>query len=436
MPKRDQLVLLGINHHVAGVETRERVVFTAATLPRALTTLSSMNSVRECLILSTCNRTELYVILHTDPAEPSSGRALLTDFIAGFHGLELQDVEPCLYYATELDVVRHVFRVSSGLDSMVLGEVEILGQVRTAFQFAQREGVLGKWLSTLFRHALQTGKRARSETGISHNAASVSYAAVALARRLLPDLASAQVLLVGAGATAELVARTLVAHGVEGIVIINRTAAHAERLAEAMHGISATFEDLLPMLVATDIVVTSTDAPHALITAASVARILPARRGRPLLLIDLAVPRDVEPAVGALDGVHVSNLDDLEAFVSTTMQLRVEESSKVDAIIVEEVERFAAWQSSRKVVSTISGLQQRAEEVRRAELDKVSGRLSHLSPEERAAVEAATRAIVNKMLHHPISLLKESAATGDDSCIQTVRALFDLNVEAAGSRDV
>jgi len=434
MAERLQLVMLGTDHHVANVQTREHLVITGDALPQTLVELHTLPNVEECVILSTCNRTEIYAILLGEQQELLDGRRLLGHFLTNLHGLQFDAVAGSLYYLTEMDVAHHLFRVSSGLESMVLGEVEILGQVKGALQSAQRMGTVGKWLHTLFRHALQTGKRARSETEISHSAASVSSAAVSLARNVLPELSSSQVLLVGAGATAELAARTLVAHGVEGIIIINRTRARAERLAAELHGMAGSLEELLNMLVAADIVMTSTDAPHAILTAEAVATVLPARRGRPLVIIDLAVPRDVEHKVGSLEGVHLYNLDDLEAFVSTTMQRRIKESSKVDAIILEEIEQFAAWKSSRKVASTITRLQRRAEEVRRGELDRVATRLSDLSPEERAAVEAATRAIVNKMLHHPISLLKEAAVTDEgENYARTIRELFGLPAELTRS---
>lgn len=431
-----RLLMLGIDHHRAGVAARERLAFTSASLPSALARLKAMDAVAECVIVSTCNRTELYAIASDVP--PGAAIRALTRFLADGRDIPAESVAASTYSLEELDVVRHLFRVSSGLDSMIVGEVEILGQVRSAMKAAQAEGTLGKWLTALFRHALQVGKRARSETGISHNAASVSYAAVELARGVLGELGGSQALLVGAGHTAELVARALVANGVGGIAIVNRTLDHAKRLADAMGGSAYRFDSLLPLLVAADIVVTSTDAPHAVLTADTVGQVLHARRGRRLLLIDLAVPRDVEPALGALEAVHVYDLDDLERYVERNLERRAEEAYKVDAMIVEEIDRFVAWQSSRRVVSTIAGLQRRAEEVRQSELDKVSLRLSQLTPEERAAVDAATRAIVSKMLHHPITLLKEVARSGEDEpYVATVRALFDLETArtAAGAPD-
>lgn len=427
-PTDRRLLMLGIDHRRAGVATRERLAFTADSLPTALTALKAVAGVEECVVLSTCNRTELYAVIGVDAHAEDAAQSLVR-FLSDHRGVPMDVVAASTYCLDDLDVVRHLFRVSSGLDSMIVGEVEILGQVREALKAAQRACTIGKWLSTLFRHALQVGKRARSETGISHNAASVSYAAVELARNLIGDIRSSQVLLVGAGRTAELVARTLVSNGVEGLAIVNRTLDHATRLADTLGGSAHRFDSLLPLLVAADIVISSTDAPHAVLTAETVRQVLQARRGRRLLLIDLAVPRDVEPAIGTLPDVHLYDLDDLERYVERNLERRAEETYKVDAMIVEEIDRFVAWQSSHRVVSTIAGLQRRAEQVRQAELDKVSLRLSRLSPEERQAVEAATRGIVSKMLHHPITLLKEVARTGDDAAyVATVRALFDLEL--------
>lgn len=316
-----RLIMLGIDHHRAGVAVRERLAITAASLPAALAAFKAEPDVEECVLVSTCNRTELYAVVTGHPHLEDAARSVRR-LLADYHGLRFEVVAESTYYLDDLDVARHLFRVSSGLDSMIVGEVEILGQVREAMKAAQGARTIGKWLSTLFRHALQVGKRARSETGISHNAASVSYAAVELARNLIGDLAASQVLLIGAGHTAELVARTLVANGVEGIAIVNRTLDHASRLADALGGSSHRFDSLLPLLVAADIVVTSTDAPHAVLTHETVSQVLRARRGRRLLLIDLAVPRDVEPAVGALPGVHLHDLDDLERYVERNVERR------------------------------------------------------------------------------------------------------------------
>ncbi len=425
MSDRHQLVLLGTSHHVAPLEVRERLALTADQIPDALAALRRWPGIEECVILSTCNRTELYAVVEAGASGDAAARESLISFLLELQACQVDDLS-VFYYLTETDVARHLFRVASGLDSMILGEVEILGQTKSAFEAAQKAGAAGTWLQTLFRQALKAAKRAQTETAISHDAASVSSAAVAFARTAIPTLARSHVLLVGAGATAELTAKTLAAQGVEGIVVINRTRRRAERLAEELNGIAGTLDDMLRMLVATDIVITSTDAPHAVLTATSVAPVLPARHGRPLVIIDLAVPRDVEPEVGRLPGVSLYNLDDLEAFIAQNLQRRAQETSKVDAIIVEEVNQFVAWQSVRKDAPTNTQLRHRAEEVRRAELERVSQRLSDLSDAERAAVDAATRAIVNKMLHHPISLLKESALAGeDDAYTEMIASLFD-----------
>lgn len=425
------LLMVGISHRRAAVDLRERVAVPKAELPGALQALHALPGIRECIVVSTCNRTEVYAVVDSGASVPV-GEATLRQFLAERAGLPLGDLDPLLYSLDELFVARHLFRVASGLDSLVVGEVEILGQVKEALRAAEAARTGGKWLYTLFRRALEAGKRARTETGISTGAASVSWAAVELARERVPELAQAQVLVLGAGATAEAVARALAAHGVEGTMVANRTAERAEKLARQVHGVAVPFARLLSFLAIADVVICSTDAPHPILSAESIRSTLAARQGRRLCLIDVAVPRDVEPAVGALEGVELFDIDALAARATMGLRRREAEVAKVDQIVLDEVARFAAWQSSLRVTSTIATLQQRAEVLRREEVRRVSARLSSLSPEAREAIEAATRAIINKMLHHPISVLRETAIQGtDERYVQAIEELFDLGAAVA-----
>lgn len=427
------LLMVGISHRRAAVDLRERVAVPKAELPDALRALHALPGIRECIIVSTCNRTELYAVVDSSASVPV-GETTLRQYLAERAGLPLRDLDSLLYSLAELHVAEHLFRVASGLDSLVVGEVEILGQVKEALRAAEAVRTGGKWLYTLFRRALEAGKRARSETGISTGAASVSWAAVELARERVPDLAQAQVLVLGAGATAEAVARALAAHGVEGTMVANRTAERAEKLARQVHGVAVPFAQLLSFLAIADVVICSTDAPHPILTVEAIRSTLAARQGRRLCLIDVAVPRDVEPAVGVLAGVELFDMDTLAERASLGLRRREAEVAKVDQIVVGEVARFAAWQSSLRVTSTIATLQQRAEVLRQEELRRVSARLSSLGPEAREAIDAATRAIINKMLHHPISVLRETAIQGTDAgYVQAIEDLFDLGA-AAGSR--
>lgn len=419
------LLMVGVSHRRAAVGLRERVAVAKEEIGACLASLSAEAAIQECVIVSTCNRTEVYAVVQSSSAGAECGP--LEAFFARRAGLGSAALAPYLYRLTDVFVAQHLFRVASGLDSLVVGEVEILGQIKDALRAAEAAHSGGKWLYTLFRRALEAGKRARSETAISTGATSISWAAVELARERVPNLARSQVLVLGAGTTAEAVARALAAHGVEGTMVANRTTERAERLARLVNGVAVPFTQLLSFLAVADVVICSTDAPHPILSLASVASTLGARQGRPLYLIDVAVPRDVEPEVATLPGVELLDMDALAARASRGLRRREAEVAKVDQIIVDEVDRFVAWQSSLRVTSTIASLQQRAEALRRQELQRVSARLASVSPEAHQAIEAATRAIINKMLHHPITVLRETALQGsDERYVQTVEELFDL----------
>jgi glutamyl-tRNA reductase len=419
------LLVVGISHQRATVGLRERVAIGKAALPENLLALHGDPRVQECVIVSTCNRTEVYAVVNGPVPEP--GDDALVQFLTQRAGIAADELAPYLYRLSDVLVAQHLFRVASGLDSLVVGEVEILGQVKDALRAAEAAHTGGKWLYTLFRRALEAGKRARSETAISTGATSMSWAAVELARERVPNLSKAQVLVLGAGATAEGIARALAAHGVEGTMVANRTVERAERLAQLVGGVAVPFAQLLSFLAIADVVICSTDAPHPILSLDSVRSTLAARRGRRLYLIDVAVPRDVEPEVGLLPGVELMDIDALAARASKGLRRREAEVAKVDQIILDEIDRFAAWQSSQRVTSTIASLQQRAEALRREELRRVSARLANVSPEAQQAIEAATRAIINKMLHHPITVLRETALQGTDArYVQALEELFDL----------
>jgi glutamyl-tRNA reductase len=423
--------MVGVSHRRAAVGLRERVAVAKEDIGACLNGLRAEAAIQECVIVSTCNRTEVYAVVqgHSAGAECRP----LEAFFAQRAGLGSAALAPHLYRLSDVLVAQHLFRVASGLDSLVVGEVEILGQIKDALRAAEAAHSGGKWLYTLFRRALEAGKRARSETAISTGATSVSWAAVELARERVPDLARSQVLVLGAGATAEAIARALAAHGVEGTMVANRTTERAEKLARLVNGVAVPFPQLLSFLAIADVVICSTDAPHPILSLASVQSTLPARQGRPLYLIDVAVPRDVEPEVATLPNVELLDMDALATRASLGLRRREAEVAKVDQIVADEVERYVGWQSSLRVTSTIASLQQRAEALRRQELQRVSARLANVSPEAHQAIEAATRAIINKMLHHPISVLRETALQGaDDRYIQAIEELFDLaSAEAA-----
>jgi glutamyl-tRNA reductase len=400
-----RLSLVGISHRHAPVEVRERVALNpsdAATLARALAAAGG-----ECVCLSTCNRTELYVV--GDDGEARAREAL--------RALGDDEVADLSYRLADQAAALHLFRVAAGLDSLVPGEGEILGQVRDAYE----TGAPGPLLNRLFHDALHAGKKARSQTTIAESPASVSSAGAALAQQVFGELAGRRVLVVGAGKVGELAARNLATRGAEIVAVANRGGERAEELARPFGGRAATLEELPEVLASVDVVISCTSAPGFVLHASDVLD----RKGRPLFLIDLAVPRDIDPAVNELAGCYLYDIDDLRAVVEETLVGRRREAERAEAIVAAEAERFRAWQASLDVVPTIASLRARAEEIRSAELSKAK-----LSDDERRAVESITAQILNKLLHLPTVRMKEAAAAADGVLYaDAVRHLFGLEDE-------
>jgi glutamyl-tRNA reductase len=397
------LVLVGTSHRLSPVEERELVAFDlagAAALARGLALEG------EAVCLSTCNRTELYLV-DTDPeaAEARASKALLGD-----------EVE--LYRMTDEAAALHLFRVAAGLDSLVPGEGEILGQVRDAYE----AGAHGPVLDQLFREALRVGKKVRTETAINESPTSVSSAAAALAQQVFGDLSGCRVLLVGAGEVSELAARALAARGATIAAVTSRTQANAETLADAFDARAVRFAELGSELEHADVVVSSTSSPEPILCREQV----PDRKGRPLFVIDLAVPRDVDPGVAQLDDCYLYDIDDLQAVVRESLSGRRREAERAEAIVEHEAERFRDWQASLRVVPAIASLRERAESIRSGELAKAEGRLEGLSESERRTVESITTQIVNKLLHVPIVRLKQAAAAEGSGYVEVAKDLFGL----------
>jgi glutamyl-tRNA reductase len=413
------LSLVGVSHHQAPVELRERV---AVDLDGAAALARSLADGREAVVLSTCNRTELYLASESDPRLEPRAVATLLD-LAGAEGA---GVEAVLYRLADESAALHLFRVAAGLDSLVPGEGEILGQVRDAFE-AGRPGPL---LDRLFRSALHAGRRARVETAIGESPASVPAAAAALAQQVFDDLDRRAVVLVGAGKMSELTARNLRSRGAVVAAVANRTAAHGEELARRLESRAVGLGELAGELASAEIVIASTSAPGFVFTTEELGPAIRARRGRPLLLVDLAVPRDVDPSLAAIDGCFVYDIDDLEAVVEASLSDRRAEAVRAERVVAEEAERFREWQASLAVVPAIASLRARAEEIRTAELARAEGRLGRLPESERRAVEAMTAQIVNKLLHLPTVRMKEAAVTSDGVVYaDVVRHLFGLGEE-------
>ena len=400
-----QLLLIGVSHRTAPIELRERLDFSARGVDRALSALAGTAAQHEATIVSTCNRVELYVACD----EPDRTRAAVQQFLSEFHGIPGDELAPHVYTKTGHEAAAHLFRVASGLDSLVMGEPQILGQVKDAFGVASQLGCTGPMLNRLFHSAFAAGKRVRTETALSEGAVSVSYAAVELARKIFGDLKGRTVLVLGAGEMGKLTALHMRAQGIGRLIITSRTAAHATALAESIGGTAIAWESFTSGLLEADILITATGASTPIISGALVAQTMKMRRQRPLFIIDIAVPRDVEAGAGDLEQVFLYNIDDLQAVVQENISKRSTEASDAEKIVAQEVGRFVAWLNSRGAVPTIVALRQRFEAIRQSELRRLEPKLASLPSEARARVDEVTRLIMEKLLINPTEQLKAIA---------------------------
>jgi glutamyl-tRNA reductase len=414
------IVVVGLNHETAPVALREALAFPKDRLAEALARVREETGLGEAVILSTCNRVEVYGRSAEDP------RDAVAAFLARFHAREPAEVAPHLYRLEGEAAVRHAFRVAASLDSMVMGEPQILGQVKDAYQAAEKAGSLGSVLNALRNRSIAAAKRARTETAIGRNAVSVSHVAVELARKIFGDLRDRSVLLVGAGKMSEVAARQMVRDGARASVLGGRTFEKAEQLAAALGGRAAPFEELRSELARADVVISGTGAPGVVIQRADVEAAQAARRGRPLFLIDIAVPRDVAEDAGRVSGVFLYDLDDVRKVAEANLRERRKEASAAEAILEHEIREFLDWRRSLDVVPLLVELRRRADEIRRTEIEKARRRLGPLTPEQESALEAATTAIVNKLLHAPTVQLKQMAGDGQGEHVGLIRKLFGL----------
>ena len=426
------LLLVGLSHRTAPVELRERVDF-QGRLDNALRALAARGSTGEAVVLSTCNRAELYAACD----DVAKARADLAAFVGEFHGVDRAEVTAHIYDLVDLDVARHLFRVTAGLDSLVVGEPQILGQVKEAHTTAAGVQAAGPVLNRLFHASFAVGKRVRTETALASGAVSVGYAAVALARKIFGDLKNRSVLVIGAGEMGKLTALHMKSQGVQRMTIISRTMAHAARTADAIGGAgTAPWEEMDGALGASDIVITATGAAAPILTKAHIEAAMRHRRNRPLFVIDIALPRDVEAAAGEIEQVFLYNIDDLQATVRENLARRASEVEHAETIVTEEVDRFGAWFRSRGAIPTVVALRQRFENIRRAELDRLDFKLSALPPEARARVDEITRLIIEKLLLMPTEQLKslgepETIATYSEA-LTRLFGLAPADAEAEG----
>ena len=418
------VVVIGLNHRTMPLELFERLTIDAARLPKALHELTTRDDVSEAVVLSTCNRTEVYAV-----AEKFHGAYQdIRSFLAETAFLAPEDFIDHLYVHYDREAIRHLFTVTAGLDSAVLGETEILGQVRGAWELAKDEKAAGPVLNLLFRHAIETGKRARTDTAIGRGTASVSYAAVEMASERLGSLDGKRVLVLGAGDMGEGMAVALASAGVSEVLVANRTWDRAVDLASRVDGRAVRLSDLPRALADVDVLLTSTGATSMMVEHADLSPIMAARAGHPLLVVDIAVPRDVDPSVADLPGVTLLDMHDLRRFAQAGLAERRREVHAVERIVVDEVDRFVEVSSARSAAPLVAALHARAETVRQAEMDRFQKRLEGLDPRQQAAVEALTRGILAKVLHEPTVKLKDLAGTPrGDRLAEALRTVYDLD---------
>ncbi|MGH9556952.1 MAG: glutamyl-tRNA reductase [Terriglobales bacterium] len=418
--------LIGVNHRTAPVEVRERLAIPESRLAEATRRLAGHPGVEEAMVLSTCNRVELLTRV-------TNGRADLRSFLGEYFQVDASAYAAYLYECEDREAVRHIFRVAASLDSMIVGEPQILGQVKESYAVARTVGAVHSQLDALLTRAFAVAKRVRTETAVGSSAVSVASAAVDLARKIFGSLAGKQVFLVGAGKMSELAARHLLAQGAAAVFVANRTHERAVELAGMFGGQAILFEQLYETVDRADIVITSTGAPHHIFRREHGELFLSRRRNRPMFFIDIAVPRDVDPAMAKLEGIFVYDIDDLQTVVEAHVDDRRREAERAAVIVDTEVERFAARMSSLKVVPTIVSLQEHLETIRQAEVDRTRGRLGPLTQDQELAIEAMTHGIINKVLHTPMVTLKTAAAEAEvTTLLEVIRRLFQLGDEKRG----
>src|SRR4051794_16840674 len=424
-----RLFAVGISHRTAPVELRECVDFARKGLDAAHQALAARGLTREAVMLSTCNRAEIYGSADTEAVAAACGR-----FISEYNGVPWEAVEPHLVTYHGADAARHLFRVAAGLDSLVVGEPQILGQVKAAYSTASDLHYTGTLTNRLFHSAFAAGKRVRAETGLGEGAVSVSYAAIALARKIFGHLKGRNVLILGAGEMAKLTGVHLQAQQVKEIAIASRTMVSAENLAAHLGGRAVAWQALDEALADADIVITATGAAEPVLTRARMEDVMRPRRSRPVFVIDIAVPRDVEPGVGDLDQVFLYNIDDLQTIVKENLARRGEELVRAESIVEEEVARFTSWMQSREVVPTVVALRQRFETIRKGELARLEPKMAGLPPEARARVDEITRLIVEKLLLTPTEQLKglsdETTATAYADALSKLFSLQETGIGA------
>jgi glutamyl-tRNA reductase len=419
-----KVFVVGLNHKIADVEVREKLAFQGDKLEEGLIRFRELPGIEEAMIISTCNRVELYANIQDTPQATES----IKSFLSAFHNINRGSLDNSLYIYDDMQAVRHAFRVAASLDSMVLGEPQILGQLKDAFDLALSKKTTGILLNKLMKKAISVAKRVRTETKIAENAVSISFAAVELGKKIFTDLSTRVFMLLGAGEMAELAAKHLIGNGVKEVLVSNRTYDRACDLAEEFNGRPVKFEEFIHEMAGTDIMICSTGAPHYILTKGQMQKVMKERKQRQVFIIDISVPRNIDPAINDLENVYLYNVDDLQGVVDSNMFERQKEAEKAEKIIAEELETFLKWQASLDSVPTIIALREKADEIRKEELDKLFGKISNLGEKEREAIEYMATAIMNKLIHPPTAALKGDTEN-KEMLVAAIRRLYGINGE-------
>ncbi len=418
------IIVVGLSHKTAPIEIRERLAFSESSLEEALPRVKELPEIREGLIVSTCNRVEIYA----NSGDDAQGPLRLRKFLSEYHQIPLEQIQEYIDSFAGQEAVHHLFRVASSLDSMVVGEPQILGQVKKAYQDALEYRTTGGVLNRLLPRAFSVAKKVRTETGIANHAVSVSFAAVELTKKIFESLEEKLVMLIGAGEMAELAARHLKSNGVREVLVTSRTYRRAEKMAEEFQGTPLPFDNFYNFLDKVDIVICSAAAPHYLIRPEKMEEVMKARKNRPMFFIDISVPRNIDPKINNIANVYLYDIDDLEKVVAANIKERQKEAVKAEEIVKAEAKQFYCWLENLEVVPVIKSLKEKMEGIRKKELEKGLSHLKELSPEQMRALEALTSSIVNKILHDPITQLKKQELKGDDSLyLEAARKLFNLD---------
>lgn len=421
-----KVFVVGLNHKTADIDVREKLAFNGSKLEDGLIRLKELPEVQEAIILSTCNRVELYANI-SDTIKASES---IKTFLSEFHNINKWSLDNALYIYDNVKAVRHIFRVASSLDSMVIGEPQILGQLKDAFEFALEKKTTGILLNKLMKKAISVAKKVRTETRIAENAVSISFAAVELARKIFTNLSKRVCMLLGAGEMAELAARHLLNNGVKEVMVSNRTYERACELAKEFQGKPVKFDEFIDEMVRTDIVICSTGAPKYILMKSQMQKVMKERKQRQVFIIDISVPRNIDPEINDLDNVYLYNIDDLQSVVDANMFERQKEAEKAEKIIEEEIETFLKWQTSLDSVPTIIALRDKAEEIKKEELDKLLNKISGIGEKDKEAIEYMATAIINKIIHPPTMALKEDTED-KDIMIAVIKKLYGINGEDA-----